>query len=42
MRCEKHYYVYIMTNPSGALYTGIANNIFRRVEEHKRKGVPEQ
>jgi putative endonuclease len=29
------YYVYIKTNKSGTLYTGITNNLERRVHEHK-------
>ncbi len=33
MRDEKHYYVYILTNPSGTLYTAITNNLRRRVDE---------
>ena len=40
MRSEKRYYVYIITNPSRTLYTGITNNLRRRLDEHKRKLVP--
>jgi putative endonuclease len=29
------YFVYIMTNRSKSLYTGVANNLMRRVREHK-------
>ena len=36
----KRYYAYIMTNKSRTLYTGITNNIERRVQEHKNKLVP--
>ena len=33
------YYVYIMTNDSGTLYTGVTNNIQKRVHQHKEKLV---
>ena len=37
---EKRYFVYIMTNPSKTLYTGLTNSIRRRVREHKLKLTP--
>ena len=36
----KEYYVYVMTNRSRTLYTGITSNLERRVYEHKRKLIP--
>jgi putative endonuclease len=41
MECIKQYYVYVMKNRKcGVLYTGMTNNIERRVIEHKRKLIP--
>jgi putative endonuclease len=33
----KQYYVYIMTNRSRTLYTGMTNDVKRRVWQHKEK-----
>ena len=39
MVLTKTYYVYIMTNNSKTLYTGVTNNLERRVFEHKHGSV---
>lgn len=36
----RQYYVYMMTNNSRTLYTGVTGNLERRVVEHKQKLVP--
>ncbi len=36
----KRYFVYIMNSSTGTLYTGMTNNLERRVYEHKHKLLP--
>ena len=36
----KRYYVYIMSSKSRKLYTGVTDNLERRVYEHKSKVLP--
>ena len=41
--CSKvmnQYYVYIMTNPSRTLYTGVTNNLEIRAWQHKSGKIP--
>ena len=35
----KQFYVYILTSSSGTLYTGMTNNLERRIYQHKNKLV---
>ena len=37
---SKSYYVYIMTDESDTLYTGMTNDLTKRVFEHKNKLLP--
>ena len=37
MRKRRTYYVYIMSSLSRTLYTGVTNNLERRIAEHKER-----
>jgi putative endonuclease len=37
---ERTYWVYIRTNQSGMLYTGVTGNLPRRIHEHRHRLVP--
>ena len=37
---SKSYYVYMLSSPSRTLYTGVTNDLERRVNEHKSGAVP--
>ncbi len=37
MRALKNYYAYIMASTSRTLYTGVTNNLERRMLQHRRK-----
>jgi putative endonuclease len=36
----KSYCVYILSSASGVLYTGVTNDLARRIEQHKQKLIP--
>jgi len=40
MSDPRQYYVYMMTNCSKTIYTGITNDLVRRIYEHKNKLIP--
>ncbi|MFP8489655.1 GIY-YIG nuclease family protein [Gracilimonas sp. Q87] len=36
---KKTYYIYLLSNTSKMLYTGMTNNLMRRVYQHKQKEI---
>jgi putative endonuclease len=37
---DRTFHVYILAGKSGVLYTGVTNNLVRRVWEHKKRKIP--
>ena len=37
---DRRYYVYILSSPSHVLYTGVTNDLARRIFEHRHKLIP--
>jgi putative endonuclease len=37
---KNRFWVYIIASKSGTLYTGMTNNLDRRIAEHKQRAVP--
>ena len=36
----RDYFVYILSSPTGVLYTGVTNNLRRRLHEHRTGSIP--
>ena len=37
---KRQFFVYLMASYRGTLYTGVTNNLERRIEEHRGQGPP--